>query len=145
MVTLAEVKTVADNLVAQGSPISVRTVHQRTKGSFRDVSRYLAKWREASPAASTIPVSDDVILRTEHERLLREAEARLDGERRHLMMQTDAIRQGLGAPHLAKIATLESRVTELQRELAMAEARRDEAERRTAQAERALNATTAHR
>jgi hypothetical protein len=31
---------------AMGEPITVRAVHQRTKGSMRDVSYYVGQWRE---------------------------------------------------------------------------------------------------
>ena len=31
---------------AMGEPITVRAVHQRTKGSMRDVSYYVQQWRE---------------------------------------------------------------------------------------------------
>ena len=38
-------EAIAD-LEAMGEPITVRAVHQRTKGSMRDVSYYVGQWRE---------------------------------------------------------------------------------------------------
>ena len=38
-------ETIAE-LEAMGEPITVRAVHQRTKGSMRDVAYYVRQWRE---------------------------------------------------------------------------------------------------
>ena len=46
-------EAIAD-LEAMGEPITVRAVHQRTKGSMRDVSYYVQQWRECR----LIPTTD---------------------------------------------------------------------------------------
>lgn len=124
----------ADALAANGVPVSVRAVRSEIGGgSFRDIGKHLVKWREiraaeekiavtqlkaATPAE--IPAKEGFIPLEEHTRALEEMEDRMRQERLHLMIETDAIRQGLAAPHLLKIRNLQRRVGQLERSLLLA-------------------------
>ena len=122
----------ARQLQEETGSVSVRTVRaQLGKGSFRDIGHYLATWRQqvrhetglqnpAQEAQSSPSEGVDTISLEKHAQIVAEMENRLEGERRHLMMQTDAIRQGIAAPHLRKIERLERLVRLYERTLRQA-------------------------
>jgi len=128
MVAYTRICEAADTLAADGQLPGVRAVQRITGGSFRDVGKHLATWRSLHPQGDTAPPLTDWISRKEHERLIAEAEDRLEAERRHLMLQTDQIRQGIAAPHAGQIARLQRRITELESQTTLLEARLNKSE-----------------
>lgn len=128
----AAVHRAARALQEETGCVSVRSVRARLgKGSFRDIGHYLATWRQQirhesnlqkPPQETRSPTSEgvDTISLEKHAQIVAEIENRLEGERRHLMMQTDAIRQGIAAPHLMKIERLEKLVRLYERTLRQA-------------------------
>ena len=123
MVAYTRICEVADTFAADGQTPGVRAVQRITGGSFRDVSKHLATWRSLHPQYTTSPPPTDWINKAEHNRLMAEAEDRLEAERRHLMLQTDQIRQGIAAPHAGQIARLQRRISELENQVALLEAK----------------------
>lgn len=131
MVAYTRICEVADTLAAEGQNTGVRAIQRITGGSFRDVGKHLATWRSLHPQNVASPPSTDSISRKEHDRLMAEAEGRLEAERRHLMLQTDQIRQGIAAPHAGQIARLLRRISELENQADLLEAKLSESERRS--------------
>lgn len=123
MVAYAQISDIADRLSAEGQRPGVRAVQRITGGSFRDVGKHLRVWQDRHPQVQPPSSSTEWISRQEHERLLADAEERLEAERRHLMLQTDQIRQGIAAPHAGQIARLQRRISELENQSALLEAR----------------------
>lgn len=109
----------ADQLLADGDRVSVRNVRKYIgKGSFRDISRHLHAWRSShSENRAPNPDASGFISLEKHDQALRELHERLEKDRIHLMLQTDAIRQGLAAPHLLKIERLEKKIAQLERKM----------------------------
>lgn len=122
----------ARQLKEETGHVSVRSVRARLgKGSFRDIGQYLATWRTHAcyktdaqkppqDAITEPPEGVGAISLEKHAQIVAQMANQLEGERRHLMMQTDAIRQGLAAPHLMKIERLEKLVRLYERTLRQA-------------------------
>ena len=123
MVAYTRICEVVDTLTADGQTPGVRAVQRITGGSFRDVGKHLATWRSLHPQNTASPPSTDWISQAEHNRLMTEVEERLEAERRHLMLQTDQIRQGIAAPHAGQITRLQRRISELENQVALLEAK----------------------
>lgn len=120
-VTPKKVADAVGELTSQGKVASVRNVRALLGGgSFRDISRQMAalKTKQPLPRVPTeIPSAPGYISLAEHQQKLRELEARFEGDRKRLMMETDAIRQGIGSPFQGRISSLEKQVASLQKEL----------------------------
>ena len=95
-------------------------------GSDRDIAPALARWwaTEAVKAPSlSVANTSDLVPRAEMEAALALAEERLEAQRRHVMLETDRIRQEMGEPlrrQIEKLASenflLKNRVAALERE-----------------------------
>lgn len=84
-------------------------------GSNREINPVLRRWREeggparalATAAPATPAHPDDLVPRSEMEAAIARIQELADGERRHLMMETDRVRQEMAAPLQRKIDRLE--------------------------------------
>lgn len=123
----------ADELLKAGVKPSERKVRATLGGgSNRDIGPALRLWwkeragkapAEAAPAA--IAAADgDMVPRADVERMIAEINERAEGERRHLMLETDRIRQEIAAPIQHKLDKLESENLLLRAKLAAYERER---------------------
>lgn len=109
----------ADRLFLSGILPSERKVRAVIgNGSNREISPALQLWRNSCPtrfvlassvpAVAATPSDGQMVSRVEMEALIADIEARAEGERRHLMMETDRVRQDMAAPLQRKIDKLET-------------------------------------
>ena len=107
----------ADQLLKDGIKPSERKVRALLGGgSNRDIGPALRLWWKegaGKPVAPAVPppvaaADGDMVPRAEVERMIAEINERADGERRHLMLETDRIRQEIAAPIQQKLEKLES-------------------------------------
>lgn len=92
----------ANTLLQRGIKPSGRKVRAFLGGgSDRDITPALARWwaTEAAKAPSpSVCQNGDMVPRAEMEAALALAEERLEAQRRHVMLETDRIRQEMGEP-----------------------------------------------
>lgn len=103
----------AEQLLKDGIKPSERKVRALLGGgSNRDIGPALRLWWKegaGKPVAQAAPpVAGDMVPRAEVERMIAEINERAEGERRHLMLETDRIRQEIAAPIQHKLEKLES-------------------------------------
>lgn len=106
----------ADQLLKDGIKPSERKVRALLGGgSNRDIGPALRLWwkegagKPVAQAAPPVAAADgDMVPRAEVERMIAEINERAEGERRHLMLETDRIRQEIAAPIQHKLEKLES-------------------------------------
>jgi hypothetical protein len=124
----------ADELLQSGVKPSERKVRATLGGgSNRDIGPALRLWWKQAAAKPSLALSSavaaplpesDTLPRAQVEQMIAEINDRADGERRHLMLETDRIRQEIAAPMQRKLEKLESENLLLRAKLAVYERER---------------------